>query len=135
MSPRQSGRKPAVSRADAIEIVRDAVAKDNREPAALQMAVLNLDPLELPWAWVVAVQSAEHPTTSDKRFGLVGVGPYLVDKFTGEAIRTGTGSRLHQIERERGYRAWWDRRGPNSVLELRWPDGQLCPRFVPVGHE
>lgn len=54
----------------------------------------------------------------DPQHLLFGLGPYLVDKWTREAIPTGTGTRLHALERARGYRSWWKFWGPDSVVKL-----------------
>ena len=74
---------------------------------------------ELWWAWIVPVQSIEYARSRDVEAGLlIGLGPYLVDKFTSETIPTGSGTRLHPLERARGYQIWWTFRGPNWIMKL-----------------
>lgn len=109
-------RIPVVTKQEAVAIVRTALETVNASSTAHRLVVLDEEIGELRWAWVVPVQSAECARDRNPEQLLFGLGPYLVDKFTGEAIPTGTGARLHAIERARGYRAWWDLRGPNSMM-------------------
>lgn len=111
-------RLPAVTREQAIAIAKDAIARDDQHPESQWVVVLDDEVGELWWAWIVWVQSREYASTRNPVHTLLGLGPYLVDKFTGEAIPTGTGTRLHTLERARGYRSWWDFRGPNSIMKL-----------------
>ena len=67
---------------------------------------------ELWWAWAVRVAA------DGQQFRRLG--PYLVDKFTRDVIPTDTGTSLHELERSRGYRAWWNFRGPRTVREIQY---------------
>ena len=69
-------RKVAVSKIDAIAIARNAVARANADPQSYPLAVLDEEPLELWWAWVVPVQSAEFFTRGDPHD--MAFGPLLV---------------------------------------------------------
>jgi hypothetical protein len=104
-------RVPTVNKDQAVSLVRAALL-DRSALDDLHLAVRDGAPRELWWAWVIPVQSQDPPHV------VFGLGPYLVDKFTGEVIPTGSGTRLHPIERARGYRAWWDFRGPNWIAKL-----------------
>ena len=110
---------PRVGSTEAIAIVRREVETRNHavrfgEPLAVDDTSIG----ELWWAWVVHAQSARYLRTGEDAYLLIGLGPYLVDKFTGEVISTGTGTDLHKLERSRGYRRWWRRRGPQRVWEI-----------------
>jgi hypothetical protein len=110
---------PQVGPAEAIALVRREVETRNKEqqfgePLAVDETSLG----ELWWAWVVAAQSVRYLQTGEDSYLLIGLGPYLVDKFTREVIPTGTGTDLHELERSKGYRRWWRRRGPQRVWEI-----------------
>ena len=109
-------REPVVTRENAISIVRTTIA---RADSPHRLEVLEDKVSDLWWAWIVPVQTIEYARTRDVEAGfLIGLGPYLVDKFTIEAIPTGSGTRLHPLERARGYRSWWNFRGPNWITKL-----------------
>ena len=107
-------RLPRVSKEDAVRIAGEVAALAEGHELAIRAEGTK----ELWWAWVVPVNSAEYVRTGGGKHLLFGLGPYLVDKFTGDVIPTGTGTRLHAVERDRGYRPWWKFWGPDSIMRL-----------------
>jgi hypothetical protein len=105
-------RTPVVSRETAISIIRTTIAKSDAQ-VVHRLTVLDEEPRELWWAWIVPVQTVEYANIRNPKHLLLGLGPYLVDN----PIQTGTGTRPHELERARGYRHWWDFRGPNRISE------------------
>jgi hypothetical protein len=109
-------RKIIVTKEEAFALVRamfDASAiQGSRDAGTAQSKFTPTSVSDYWWCWVVAFSG------SGDFYNLCGLGPVLVDKFTGELIRTGSGSSLCEIERPRGYRSWWDFRKPRSVLDL-----------------
>lgn len=107
-------RRAQVTVDRAFELAR-AECDTSRSEAGEPLALIEDQVGELWWAWVIPHQSARYVQTRNARELRLGLGPYLVDKFTGEVIATGTGSRLHALERARGYRPWWKFWGPRSA--------------------
>ncbi len=114
-------RTPLLGAAEALTLVRSEIDAWNRT-AELQdpLAIDETSIGELWWAWAVGVQSARYLQNGEGGSLILGLGPYLVDKFTREVIQTGTGTDLHGLERERGYRSWWRRPGPRRVWEIQY---------------
>ena len=77
--------------------------------AAYQLEVLEDSVSELAWAWVIPFGTSEYARTRRLEHNLLGPGPILVDKFTGELLHTGSRfeASVRRLERERGYRPWW----------------------------
>jgi hypothetical protein len=127
-----------VSLDNAFDLARSALAASSAQAGAQhELEVIETAYGELWWAWVVPCQSADYCRARGQEPGwmlaprfLVGLGPCLVDKFTGEVIMTGSGSRLHSIERKRGYRPWWKFWGPNSLLKLSFVE-RVVPSASP----
>ena len=111
-------RAPVVSKEDALSSVRDILESDVEARSGHRLAALDDEVRELWWAWIIPVQGEDYVRSGDPERLLFGLGPYLVDKFTREVIPTGTGTSLHALERARGYRAWWDFRGPKRIMDL-----------------
>ena len=73
------------------------------------------------WAWIVAVECVLPREPEGERVFeaqrpiIYGLGPTLVDKFTGAVHYTGSGTDLASLERELGYRPWWKIWGTKSL--------------------
>jgi hypothetical protein len=105
----------------AVELARQSVVRSNSKSITHDLAVLSSHPAELWWAWIVPIGSVRFARTRDPADTLHGLGPCLVDKRTGEVIRTRSVSRVYAIERARGYRPWWKLwGGPNRIVDLHY---------------
>jgi len=114
-------RMPRVTLDEAFALVRQEVeVRMKREQWNDPLVVIDLSFGTLWWAWAIGVQSSRYVETRDWLQMYLGLGPYLVDRFTAELIETGTGSSLHEIERSRGYRATWNAFGTDSIMEIQF---------------
>ena len=59
-------------------------------PDKPQIVILEDATMEREWGWVFFYQSSEYLRTNDFNSQLVGHGPCLVNKFSGEFIETGS---------------------------------------------
>lgn len=65
-------------------------AEDPYTDQAVELAIIDSETIEKEYGWVYFYQTTEYLKTGDIVDGLVGNAPYIVNKYTGELIETGT---------------------------------------------
>jgi hypothetical protein len=75
---------------DAKKLVEAELAKTRDEYNPVECVILDDETIEKPWGWVFFYQSKEYLETGDFVYMLAGNAPYLVNRHTGEIIKTGT---------------------------------------------
>lgn len=65
-------------------------AVDPYGPQNIELAIMDSETIEKEYGWVFFYQAQEYIKTRDIVDALVGNAPYIVNKYTGELIETGT---------------------------------------------
>ena len=83
-------------------------AHDPYADQAVEFAIIDDETIEKEYGWVFFYQTKEYLKTGNMIDTLVGNAPYIVNKYTGELIETGTANPIEQYiaeyESENGYR-------------------------------
>ena len=99
-----------VSKGEAIELVSSILNSDKRCLDPDRELIVDEERVsEIWWAWIVPYCARAFTETKSIEHTLVGAGPYLVDKFSGEIMHTGWDYKreIKVMERKLGYRYWW----------------------------
>lgn len=64
------------------------------------IVILDSETLERGWGWVFFYQDKKYIETGDFRDMLVGNAPYMVNKFSGDVIETGTANDIEHYIKE-----------------------------------
>ena len=82
-------------------------AEDPSAEQTAELAIIDSETIEKEYGWVFFYQTKEYLKTGDIVDTLVGNAPYIVNKYTGEVIETGTAYPIEdyiaKYEEERGY--------------------------------
>ena len=98
-----------LTREEARELVNKHINAHNR-PAdqAVELAIIDDETIEKEYGWVFFYQTKDYLKTGSIIDALVGNAPYIVNKYTGELIETGTANPIEEYiaeyESENGYR-------------------------------
>ena len=65
-------------------------AEDPHEVTKVELAIIDDETIETEYGWVFFYQTRDYLKTGDFADTLVGNAPYIVNKYTGEVIETGT---------------------------------------------
>ena len=81
--------------------------QDPHTEQAVELAIIDDETIEKEYGWVFFYQAREYLKTGDILDALVGNAPYIVNKYTGELIETGTANPVDdyiaEYEAESGY--------------------------------
>jgi hypothetical protein len=98
-----------LTREEAKELVYARInAHDPHAGQAVELAIIDAETIEKEYGWVFFYQTKEYLKTGNIVDALVGNAPYIVNKYTGELIETGTAKPVEEYiaeyESESGYR-------------------------------
>ena len=80
-----------LTREEAKQLVHKRInAVDRYAPQNIELAIMDRETIEKEYGWVFFYQTQEYIKTRDLVDALVGNEPYIVNKYTGELIETGT---------------------------------------------
>lgn len=65
-------------------------AEDPQAVTKVELAIIDDETIEKEYGWVLFYQTKDYLKTGDFADTLVGNAPYIVNKYTGEVIETGT---------------------------------------------
>ena len=97
-----------LTREQAKELVYARInAEDPYALNKVELAIIDDETIEKEYGWVFFYQTKEYLKTGDLLDVLVGNAPYIVNKYTGELIETGTANPIEEYiaeyEKESGY--------------------------------
>jgi hypothetical protein len=82
-------------------------AEDSSAGKMVELAIIDNETIEKEYGWVFFYQTEAYLKTGDIGDRLVGNAPYIVNKYTGEVIETGTAypveDYIAEYEQESGY--------------------------------
>ena len=98
-----------LTREEAKELVYARInAHDPYADQTVELAIIDDETIEKEYGWVFFYQTKEYLKTGNIIDALVGNAPYIVNKYTGELIETGTADPIEQYiaeyESDNGYR-------------------------------
>ena len=98
-----------LTREEAKELVYARInAHDPYADQAVELAIIDDETIEKEYGWVFFYQTKEYLKTGNIIDALVGNAPYIVNKYTGELIETGTADPIEkyiaEYESDNGYR-------------------------------
>ena len=80
-----------LTRRDAEQLVYARInAEDTDAEQTVELAIIDDETIEKEYGWIFFYQTKEYLCTGNALDALVGNAPYIVDKFTGELVETGT---------------------------------------------
>ena len=98
-----------LTREEAKELVYARInAHDPHTDRSVELAIIDDETIEKEYGWVFFYQTKEYLKTGNIIDALAGNAPYIVNKYTGELIETGTANPVEEYiaeyESESGYR-------------------------------
>jgi hypothetical protein len=82
-------------------------AEDPGAADTVELAIMDSETIEKEYGWVFFYQSKEFLKTGNDVYALLGNAPYIVNKYTGELIETGTANPIEdyitEYEARSGY--------------------------------
>lgn len=102
------GRTVVLTKEEAKQLVYERInAADPYETNTIELAIIDNETIEKEYGWVFFYQTKEYLKTGDIGDLLLGNAPYIVNKYTGEVVATGTAYPIEdyiaEYEEERGY--------------------------------
>jgi hypothetical protein len=86
-----------LTREEAKELVYARInAEDPYAEQALELVIIDDETIEKEYGWVFFYQTKEYLKTGNIVDSLVGNAPYIVNKYTGELIETGTANPIEE---------------------------------------
>lgn len=81
------GQDKVLNETEARRVILEKISIDGN---SVELAIIDDETLEKEWGWVFFYQSKKYMETGDLRDMLAGNAPYIVNKYTGEVVETGT---------------------------------------------
>jgi hypothetical protein len=85
---------------EAKELVKKKIEREPSPGENYDPVIVDEDTIEKDWGWIICYQNKQYLETGNISFALAGNAPYVVNRFSGEVVVTGTAKPLEDYIRE-----------------------------------